>query len=60
MFHMEQTHGTKVVLYDRSFKKEKETRNVSMGNGCPNCCQIRINREFPLTKDNNSLKHGVI
>ena len=37
-----------------------ETRNVSMGHGCPRYCQIRINRELSLTKGNNSLKHGDI
>ena len=28
----------------------KITRNVSMGHGCPRCCQIRINRALSLTK----------
>ena len=56
---MGHTHGTKVVQYDHSLKKE-ETRNVSMGHGCPRYCQIRINRELSLTKGNNSFKHGAI
>ena len=37
-----------------------ETRNVSIGNGCPRYCQIRINREFSLTKGNNSLRIDAI
>ena len=31
-----------------------ETRNVSMGHGCPRYCQIRINRALSLTKGHNS------
>ena len=36
----------KIVLY--------QTRNVSMGHGCPRFCEIRINRALPLTKGHNS------
>ena len=32
----------------------RETRNVSMGHGCPRYCQIRINRALTLTKGHNS------
>ena len=34
--------------------RKRETRNVSMGHGCPRYCQIGINRELSLTKGNNS------
>ena len=36
------------------FREVFETRNVSMGHGCPRYCQIRINRVLSLTKGHNS------
>ena len=35
-------------------RTQRETRNVSMGHGCPRYCQICINRALSLTKGHNS------
>ena len=40
--------------------KSYNTRNVSMGHGCPRYCQIRINRKLSLTKGKNSWRHDAI
>ena len=33
---------------------------MSIGQGCPRYCQIRINRELSLAKGNNSSRHDAI
>ena len=46
-------HANKQTLTKHS-KHKVETRNVSIGHGCPRYCQIRINRALSLTKGHNS------
>ena len=46
--------GSTLFIYDASYSFVDETRNVSMGHGCPRYCQIRINRALSLTKGHNS------
>ena len=45
-------HKLKVHL--RTKIRQFQTRNVSMGHGCPRYCQIHMNRALSLTKGHNS------